>query len=164
MVEELVHPDAEGEVTLLVLRFAADLFSRAVLLAVTDEAFVALGEVGLDEAAALRTRGSRLACGTGSVFDRVLADPRSYVGPADPQPVLDDFLARLGGPRPREIFVGPVLAGGRPVAMLYADQVPTTQPIGDVETLEIFLGQAGMALERSHLRRQLRELDRRKDS
>ncbi len=164
MVEELVNPNAEGEVTLLVLRYAADLFQRAVLLAVTDDAFIALGEVGLDPDAALQVRGARFARGTGDVLDEVAARGRPWVGRPGDGPSLRALTARMGGPKPQEIFVGPVLAGGRIVAMLYADQVPTTLPIRDVETLEIFLGQAGMAIERAYLRRQLRELDRRKDS
>jgi CheY-like chemotaxis protein len=164
MIEELVNPNAEGEVTLLVLRYAADLFQRAVLMAVTDDAFIALGEVGLDQEAALRVRGARLERGAGDVLDEVAARGRPWVGSPGNGPSLRALTERMGGPQPQEIFVGPVLAGGRIVAMLYADQVPTTLPIRDVETLEIFLGQAGMAIERAYLRRQLRELDRRKDS
>lgn len=162
MIEELVNPDAEGEVTLLVLRFAADLFQRAVLMAVTDDAFVALGEVGLDPEAALKLRGARFARNAGDIFADVAARGRPWAGPAGSGPTLTALTALLGGPQPGEIFLGPVLAGGRIVAMLYADQVPTASPIRDVETLEIFLGQAGMALERAYLRRQLRELDGRK--
>jgi len=42
--------------------------------------------------------------------------------------------------------------------MLYADQVPTQTQLEETDTVEVFLAQAGFALERAYLMRQIREM------
>jgi hypothetical protein len=42
------------------------------------------------------------------------------------------------------------------VAILYGDNLPEKRPIGDTEALEIFLSQAGLAMEKALLERRLR--------
>jgi hypothetical protein len=41
--------------------------------------------------------------------------------------------------------------------MLYGDNLPELKPIGDTESLEIFLGQAGIAMEKALLQRRLQD-------
>jgi GAF domain-containing protein len=68
----------------------------------------------------------------------------------------DDYLCyQLGGRQPREVFLGPLLSEGRVVAILYGDNLPEEQPVGDTEALEIFLSQAGLAMEKALLERRL---------
>ena len=47
---------------------------------------------------------------------------------------------------------------GRIPAVLYGDNIPEDKEIGDTESLEIFLAQAGLAMEKALLERRLREL------
>jgi hypothetical protein len=44
------------------------------------------------------------------------------------------------------------------LALLYGDNGETQKPIGDIEALEIFIIQAGMVLDRSHLERKLHDI------
>ena len=44
---------------------------------------------------------------------------------------------------------------GKVVALLYGDNVPGNGPIPDTDSLEIFLSQAGLAMERALLQRRL---------
>jgi hypothetical protein len=68
----------------------------------------------------------------------------------------DDYLfGQFGGERPDEVFVGPLVSEGRVVAVLYGDNLPGREPIGDTEALEIFLAQAGLAMEKALLERRL---------
>jgi len=46
------------------------------------------------------------------------------------------------------------------VAVLYGDNLPDTKPIGDTDSLEIFLSQAGLAMEKALLQRRLKEKSR----
>jgi hypothetical protein len=39
--------------------------------------------------------------------------------------------------------------------VLYGDNLPDEKPIGDTESLEIFLSQAGMAMEKALLERRI---------
>ena len=69
------------------------------------------------------------------------------------------LMQKLGGAEPVEVFVGPIVSEDKVVALLYGDNLPDKKPIGDTESLEIFLSQAGMAMEKAILQRRLMEKD-----
>ncbi len=162
MMEELTNPNAEAEVSLLILRFASDFFQRSVFFAVSESRLVGLGQVGLRSGDdSISVRDLQIELGQESVFDQVYETHRTFTGKPPDNPAHKMLFNRLGGPEPLEIVVSPVLAGGRIVAMLYADQVPTQTQIRDVETVEVFLAQAGLALERAFLLKQIREMNSR---
>jgi hypothetical protein len=48
-----------------------------------------------------------------------------------------------------------LISEGRVVAILYGDNLPEQTPVGDTEALEIFLSQAGLAMEKALLERRL---------
>jgi hypothetical protein len=62
---------------------------------------------------------------------------------------------QLGGEDAGEIFLGPLVSEGKVVAILYGDNLPEKKVIGDVEAFEVFLSQAGMAMEKVLLERRL---------
>lgn len=64
---------------------------------------------------------------------------------------------QLGGGEPEEIFLGPIVSEGKVVALIYGDNLPEQKPIGNTESLEIFLSQAGLAMEKALLERRLRD-------
>ena len=66
------------------------------------------------------------------------------------------LLGKLGDCVPTELFVGPIVSEGKVVALLYGDNLPGDKPIGDTEALEIFLSQAGLAMEKAILERKLK--------
>jgi hypothetical protein len=55
------------------------------------------------------------------------------------------------------MFLGPLVSEGKVVAILYGDNLTAGGPIGETEGLEIFLDQAGLAMEKALLQRRLRE-------
>jgi hypothetical protein len=62
-------------------------------------------------------------------------------------PVWDrEVLDRLGGGQPIERFMAPVVSGSCVVALLYGDNLPSRDPIGDTDGLEAFIRVAGAAL------------------
>ena len=68
------------------------------------------------------------------------------------------IVQQLGGMVPAEVFAAPIISAGKVVAVLYGDNVPETSVIGDTTALEIFLAQAGIAMDRALLERKLRDL------
>ena len=71
----------------------------------------------------------------------------------------DRALARrIGDREPAEAYVAPILSGGRVVALLYADNLPGTESVGDTSVIEIALHEAGLALERVLLERALAQI------
>lgn len=158
MLEELNNPALGGSIILLILRFASELMNRAVILLVKDEEIIGLGQFGIDLAgrpADARVRNTRLPKQADHVFSEALAT--FAPGCVKPQPgEWNDYLfTQLGGARPSEVFIGPLVSEGRVVALLYGDNLPEDTPIGDTESLEIFLSQAGKAMEKALLERRI---------
>lgn len=158
MLQELNNPSLGGGIILLILRFASELMNRAVILLVKDEEIVGLGQFGIElkgEPADVRVRSTRMPKAEPHVFTEAL----QTFAPYHREPKQTDWnrylFEQLGGGVPEEVFVGPLISEGRVVAVLYGDNLPDQKPIGDTESLEIFLSQAGLAMEKALLERRM---------
>ena len=158
MLQELNNPSLGGGIILLILRFASELMNRAVILLVKEEEIVGLGQFGIEmdgESADIRVRNTRLPKTEKHVFTEALKSFAPYRSQPQETAWNDYFFNHLGGKRPDEVFVGPLISEGRVVAVLYGDNLPDEKPIGDTESLEIFLSQAGLAMEKALLERRM---------
>ncbi len=162
MLEELNDPTLGGGVILLVLRFASEFMSRAVVFGVRPDVITGLGQFGIEDEeghADLRIRNLSIPLAGDSLLRTVIESVQPLkcgAGTAD----LDRFLIdQLGGGTPDELFIGPILSEGSVVAVLYGDNLPEKKPIGDTDSLEIFLSQAGIAMEKALLLRRLKDKD-----
>ena len=61
---------------------------------------------------------------------------------------------------PTDVAIFPIIAEGRVAAMLYCDNLPTGEAITETEGLEIFVSQAGLALEKALLQRRIQDMQR----
>ena len=160
MLEELNNPSLGGEIILLVLRFAAEFMNRAVVLLVKKDAIQGLGQFGIEDrdgSADARIRSLSVPRGEPSLFAPVLETRFPLKGEVDDSRWSQFFLGQLGDARPTEVFVGPIVSEGKVVAVLYGDNLPDDKPIGDTDSLEIFLSQAGIAMEKALLQRRLQD-------
>ncbi|PLX93348.1 MAG: hypothetical protein C0621_07760 [Desulfuromonas sp.] len=159
MLQELNNPSLGGGIILLVLRFASELMNRAVIFLVKDDEVVGLGQFGIEsteELADVRVRRMKIPRSEPSVFAQVV-DEMAPMKTALSDSPWDQYLRdQLGGGTPQELFLGPLISEGRVVAVLYGDNLPEQSKIGDTESLEIFLSQAGLAMEKALLERRLR--------
>jgi CheY-like chemotaxis protein len=162
MLQELNNPALGGEIILLVLRYASELMNRAVIFLVKEKEIVGLGQFGLEfsgDVADARIRRMKIPRNEESVFAVALSE----MSPMKLRPGSghwDNYLKKqLGGDLPEQIFLGPIISEGTVVAILYGDNFPEKKPIGDTEALEIFLSQAGLAMEKALLERRLRGKD-----
>lgn len=161
MSQELNNPESNIEITLLVLRFAAELMTRAVIFLVTDKEIRGLGQFGLEIPGANPTRVVRttvIPLRDNSVLSDVAMSKNTFKGPVPPSKWNHYLLNQFGGFQTPEVFVAPIVSRNRCVALLYGDNAGPGTPIGDTEALEIFLVQAGMAMDRAILERRLGEL------
>ncbi len=158
MLQELNNPALGGGIILLVLRFASELMNRAVIFFVKGEEIVGLGQFGLDLSgnADDLVRQIKVPRTVDSIFSRALADFTPKHTAFSDSEWDRHLVGRLGGKRPQEIFVGPIISEGNVVAIIYGDNLPEQKPVGDTESFEIFLSQAGMAMERALLERRLK--------
>jgi hypothetical protein len=132
--------------------------NRAVILLVKEEEIVGLGQFGIElngDSADVRVRNVKLPREEDHLFKDALQSFSPYRSTAKKSEWNDYFFEQLGGQRPGEVFVGPLVSEGRVVAVLYGDNLPDEKPIGDTEALEIFLSQAGLAMEKALLERRM---------
>ena len=162
----LSDASTRGEVLPLVIRFAAETFSRVAMFMVRGDEILGMAQSGLDRAggpddAGLRELGvSRHECG----WFRTVLEHRSPVrsgasGRGDLQ-----LASYLGDAVPEEVYVAPIESSGHVVALLYADNLPEGDPLGDSQALDVVLQHAGLALERAVLERTLAEIEGDTDS
>jgi CheY-like chemotaxis protein len=156
MLQELANPLLSGGVILLILRFASELLSRAVIFNVKGSEIVGIGQFGLDattENADRMVRKLRLDVDPDSLFAQVIQQKSAAKGVLGSCASDRELLACLGGVEPAEIFIGPLISEGEVVAVIYGDNLPDASPVGNVEAFEVFLSQAGMAMGKVLLER-----------
>jgi hypothetical protein len=146
----------------MILRFASEIMNRAVLFMLKKNDIVGLGEFGLvieGEDANKRVRRMKLPSDEPSVFREAIHKRAILKKGMNLDEKWNRYVVQqLGGAVPSEAFVAPIFSAGKVVALLYGDNVPERRAIGDTTALEIFLAQAGMAMDRALLERKLREL------
>jgi CheY-like chemotaxis protein len=159
MMEELYDPALGGGIILLVLRFASEFMNRAVVFFVRRDEIAGLGQFGIIDQEGLaesRVRNLRIPRGELSLFSPVIESQIPVKIKPDDSEWNRYLLSQLGGD-PVEVFLGPIISEGKVVAVLYGDNLPEIAPIGDTDALEIFLSQAGLAMEKALLLRRLKE-------
>jgi CheY-like chemotaxis protein len=160
MLEELNDPGLGGGIILLVLRFASEFVNRAVVFFVKRDEIAGLGQFGIDDQEGLadsKVRNLRIPRGENSLFTQVIESQTPVKLQPDDTKWNRHLLRQLGGDIPVEVFLGPIISEGKVVAVLYGDTLPEKKPVGDTDALEIFLSQAGLAMEKALLLRRLKE-------
>ena len=155
--ERLRDPSVRGEVLSLILEFAAELFSRVAIFMVRDDEVIGMAQSGLASAGGpddSEFRQVSISVNEPAWFRAVLQTGEGGQGP--PQDDGDRRLAALlGSSTPKEAYVAPIESNQNVIALVYADNLPGDDPIGDTTALEIVLHEAGLALERALLERAL---------
>jgi hypothetical protein len=152
MLQELQGPGAASEMGLLVLRFAAELLSRAVLFVVKGGKAVGLGGFGVEAVGGPGRRGIRgiaIPLDQPSLLAEVVARRATVQGPLEPTPWNRELLDQLGGKTPDDAVALPLVSGGRVRVILYGDNLPEKRPISGIRALETFLAEAGRTLEKA---------------
>ena len=151
----------DAEIPLLVLRLAAEYFERGVLFAVRGDqacstgAFDGSGVEDDGDRLEERVRGAVLPLRRGSILGRAVQDREPYIGPLTRTGSNRPLLDSLGQPVPLQAALLPLLSGQNVFGVLYGDKAPSGRPLGNLKALEIFLTQAGFALENAWLQRRI---------
>lgn len=160
MLEELNNPDLQGGILLLVLRFASEFLNRAIVFLVDENLVSGAGQFGIvsgmtsgDE----KVRAIHFSLDSDSMFRETSRTGKDMVGRPNPTPLDTRIFDQLGGGIPEEIYIGPLTSNARVIGFLYGDNLPERRPVGNLEPLSIFLSQAGLAIEKNMLERQLNE-------
>jgi hypothetical protein len=155
-------PSLRGEVALGLLRRASAVAARGILLLRRGDEAHGAGQVGLDELpdADDLARGIRLPLADPSVVSEAVERRESWRGPVPQTPANERLLALLGGVRPTEAIVVPMVLRGGVGLVFYGDNAATGKPLGPADELEWALLEAGLAMERDLLEERLRDFER----
>ena len=158
----LAAPALRGEITLGLMRRAAQVVRRGLLLVVRGDEVQGAGQFGLEGSAGGDeiARSIRLPLTEPSVFSEAVERRETWRGPLPATPTNDRLLTLLGGARPREAVVVPMLMPEGGGLVFYGDNAPEDRPIGSAEELEWALLEAGLGMERDALEHRLREFER----
>ena len=165
MFDELRFPTATAEVTLLILRYASEVVNRAVLFMVKKDEVRGLGQFGIElkgHSADQVVRNIKIPLNQPSMFLSVIESRRSFMGPLDQSESNKYLMNELGGMQPEAVLAIPLVVDGKVALVVYGDNLPDKKPIRGMDTLEIFMNQAGMALEKALLEKRLAELQKEK--
>ena len=165
MFDELRFPTATAEITLLILRYASEVVNRAILFMVKKDEVRGLGQFGIElksKSADQVIRNIKIPLNKPSLFLTVIDSRRSYVGELEQNECNAYLTTELGGTVPDSVLSIPLIVDGKIALVVYGDNLPDHKPIRSVDTLEIFMNQAGMALEKALLEKRLAELQKEK--
>ncbi|HUD71530.1 MAG TPA: hypothetical protein VMQ62_06170, partial [Dongiaceae bacterium] len=151
-----LNASESGDVSLLVLRLAAEYFERGALFGLIDGQAVCRGAFG--DPFDRRMRGAVLGIGAGTLFDRAIATRLTLVSTIPEDELHLPLRERLGETTPRQVAVLPIIGAGTVYGLLYGDNVFSGRAFEDMRPLEIFLSQAGLSLQNALLRRRIESL------
>lgn len=156
-LEELNGPRDAFQVSTLVMKVAREFFERAVLFVVKDETLRGLTGFGpaVGDEISLLARELIIPLGVPSVFEQVVASGESFVG-ALPEEAWAQLESTLGRFQSRAVALLPLVTHRETIALVLGDNPETGVELRSVETLTVFLNQAGLALENAFLERKLK--------
>lgn len=150
-----------GQIASLVMSVAREFFERAALFLVKNEQVRGLGGFGLAPSAQslnLVVRQVAIPLSEPSVFLDVVGRRRPFYGELPDDPWSRYLLDRLGRFRVTSSALLPLVAHRDAIALLYGDNAASGRGIGRLDALELFVNQAGTALETAFLQRKLQAL------
>ena len=147
MIEELTVPVESTEMLVMILRFAGELMSRAVIFRISGGSAVGYGQVGiLMSSSEKRVKELRIPIDKPSVIKDAIDGRASYKGPL-PESDWNTYLVKhLGEGVPDEVFVASLIEDNKVTAILYGDNLPDRRPIGDTSALDAFIRISGFVL------------------
>lgn len=161
LAEELARPKDSTEVSLLVLRLAAECFDRCLFFVAKADYLVGCGGFGFvlqPEAQQSPTDRIIVPLREASIFRMVYEEKRIFRGALLEGAWGRDLIAQLSPRLPNEVIVLPIVCQQEVIAVLYGDNGVGQGDLPSSELLQIFLFQAGMALENGRLRDKLFQL------
>lgn len=161
IIQQLRNPNEAPEISLLILRYASEFFDRGLLFLVKRDEVNGLGgfgDTGEKESMPQKVRRIKIPLQEESIFSKVVKKKQTHVGKLSDTPTNRQFISMTGRLIPREVSMLPLISGADVIALVYGDNAVSKRPIKDLEGLEIFMVQAGIAMENALLHRKIKSL------
>jgi CheY-like chemotaxis protein len=158
MTKKLVGQDDSTDVSRLVMDVASKFLPRGVLFVVKGDSARGLAAFGVGRTAHdCSDAAQRMAVEIGhSVpFAEAVRRGSTYRLSGDLSSLDAPIFHAIGRGMAREAVLIPLLYNRATLLLLYGDNAPSGRPLPDLSALELFVAQAGMALENKLLQRKL---------
>jgi len=160
-LEDLRKPNDASQIAMLVMKMAREFFERGVLFLVKNGEARGLGGFGpapREESLHLLARDVLIPLTEPSVFLDVSLSRKPLVGPLPEGRWSQYLMGKIGRFRSATVALIPLLTNRETIALLFGDNPETGRPFGRLEALEVFIDQAGIALENAFLQRKVHTL------
>ncbi len=159
MTEQLLNPRRSTDVSDLVIEIASKYLERGILFLIKGEMACGISGFGLVSTEAANrevARGIRFNTQQARPFAEVAYSGKGARFSAELDCLQPSLYAAIGRGRASECLLMPMLNNGEVLVILYGDNATSGRRIGTLRGLELFMGQAGMALENTFLHQKLR--------
>lgn len=160
-LEELRERGDASQISLLIMKVAREFFERGLLLLVKGDELRGLGGYGpapRGESLNLLARDVQIPLAEPSVFRQVTESRRPWSGELPDGKSGGQLLVKVGRFRSTGAALLPLVTHRQTTAVLFGDNPETGRSLERLELLEVFLDQAGVALEKVFLQRKLQSL------
>jgi CheY-like chemotaxis protein len=157
MSGQLTHPSHKGEISKMVLQVASKYMDRVILFLIKKNNAVGLGSFGLAETAQesfKRAHNLLIDINRVEPFAKVVRT-RKTRRQLNLNALETSLFTSIGRGSAQECILIPLLHNREVLAILYGDNAATGKPLGKLRGLELFVAQAGTALENLSLHRKL---------
>jgi hypothetical protein len=150
-----------NQIAVLVMKVAREHFERAILFVVKNDEARGLGGFGLaprDETLNLLARQITIPFSEPSVFRDVADARKPFAGPLPQDRWSGHVMGRIGRFQSKATALLPLVAHRQTIALLFGDNPESGRDVGRLAALEVFVEQAGIALENVFLQRKLQTI------
>lgn len=157
----LRRPTEAKEISLLVMKVAREYFERSLLFLVRPDELRGLGGFGSapkGQSLNLLAREITISLSEASVFRDVVTAGQTHAGPLPESRAAAYLMGKIGRFQSKEVAVLPLVTHRETIAVLFGDNPDTGRDVGRMETLEVFVNQAGVAFENAFLQRKIQSL------
>lgn len=162
MTKKLVEPGGSTDVSRLVMEVAARFLERGVLFVVKGDAARGLAAFGVGRSAKDSSETAQrmsVEIGHNPAFAEAVRRGSAYRLSNDMASLDSPMFKVIGRGQASEAVLIPLLYNRATLLLLYGDNAPSGRALGDLGGLELFMAQAGMALENKLLQRKLSGAD-----
>ncbi len=162
MTKKLVEPGESTDVSRLVMEVAASFLPRGVLFVVKGDSARGLAGFGVGQTArdcSATAQKMSIEIGHNPSFAEAVRRGSAYHLSSDLSSLDAPVFSVIGRGAASEAVLIPLLYNRATLLLLYGDNAPSGRPLGDLSRLELFVAQAGMALENKLLQRKLNDAD-----
>lgn len=161
VLEELKDPNEAPEISLIILKYAAEFFDRAILFLIKENEAVGVGgfgETGDDEPMPIKVRRIKIPLEQSSIFSKIIKTKTTHKGKLPGTLINRTLIKMLGNLMPTEVALLPLISYGKVIAVLYGDNARKREPLSNIHALDIFMSHAGVAMENALLHKKISSL------